>query len=205
MYTDRLLAKYPIISDQVEPRELRTILMSLEQQIRTQSTGALVEFGCYTGTISLFVRRMMDLYEWPGEYHVYDSFAGLPEKTAQDDSPAGLQFRAGELAVSKREFTQQFRRANLRLPHIHKGWFNELHAHDVPDDIIWAFLDGDYYESIRDSLVLITPKLASNAIVVVDDYANEALPGAAKAVDEWCLRNAHRSLRIQSSLALITL
>ena len=66
-----------------------------------------------------------------------------------------------------------------------------------------AFLDGDYYESIRDSLRVITSKLLPGAVIIVDDYANEALPGAARAVDEW-IRDRGVVLRVEASLAIIT-
>jgi O-methyltransferase len=49
---------------------------------------------------------------------------------------------------------------------------------------------------------LIEAKLAKGATVVVDDYANEALPGAAKAVDEWCRAKGY-SVRVAHSLAII--
>lgn len=45
---------------------------------------------------------------------LYDSFAGLPEKTIEDASGAGQNFRAGELFVTKREVVEKIRRANLR-------------------------------------------------------------------------------------------
>ena len=85
---------------------------------------------------------------------------------------------------------------------VHKGWFSDLHDDDVPEGIHFAFLDGDYYGSIHDSLKLIEKKLAPGAVVVVDDYANEALPGAAHAVDEWRAQQP-RSFRVQSSLAVL--
>jgi hypothetical protein len=42
------------------------------------------------------------------------------------------------------------------------------------------------------------------AIIVVDDYANEALPGVARAVDEW-LRIHGGKLRVEASLAIIAM
>ena len=199
-----LLHRYPIISDQVDSDELRAILTVLSGSLEKYPAGAVVEFGCYIGTTSLFIRRLMEVYQAAGEFHVYDSFAGLPEKSDADRSPAGDQFRTGELAVTKKDFTVQFKKAGLRLPTIHKAWFHELTHIDVPDGISCAFLDGDYYESIRNSLRLITPKLLSGAAIIVDDYTSEALPGAARAVDEW--RRSHRaSLRVQSSLAIMQL
>ena len=202
MITDALLKKFPIISDQVDIRELRVLLGELEYVLANGGIGNVVEFGCYAGTTSLFIRRLLDAYKSVALFHVYDSFVGLPEKSAKDASAAGEQFRPGELAICKKDFLLNFKKANLQVPRIHKGWFSELLPTDVPENIMFAFLDGDYYESIRDSLQLIIPRLAPGAVVVVDDYVNEALPGAARAVDEW--RKSHAcKLRVQASLAII--
>jgi O-methyltransferase len=136
------------------------------------------------------------------EFHVYDSFEGLPPKTPQDISPAGDQFQAGELAVSKKQLLQQFQKAGLRPPVIHKGWFSGLRATDVPDSIAFAFLDGDFYESIRDSLKLVLPRMEQGGVIVVDDYAREALPGAAKAVHELM---PGKTIRTRHNLGIVQL
>lgn len=200
----RLLNDYSIISDQVDRQELSVILRMLAERIdRDVSMDAVVEFGCYIGTTSLFIRRLLDAYSHPAVFHVYDSFTGLPEKTGFDTSPLGESFRPGELAASRKAFEQQFKKAGLRSPVIHKGWFSGIEPANVPAGIGFAYLDGDYYESIRDSLRLITPRLTPGACIVVDDYANEALPGASRAVDEW-LRGRGVAMRIETSLAIIT-
>jgi putative O-methyltransferase len=204
MITDQLLRTYPIISDQVDERELRVLLRELERLLRAGCQGSIVEFGCYVGTTSLFIRRLLDAYQYVGAFHVYDSFAGLPEKTAQDASAAGEQFVAGELAATRKGFFQQFKKAGLRPPVVHKAWFAELTPQDVPEDIMFAFLDGDYYQSIMDSLWLVTPKLTLDAVLVVDDYANEALPGAARAADAWLQAHPGFRCRVEASLAVMT-
>ena len=204
MITDQLLHTYPIISDQVDERELRVLLRELERLLRAGCQGSIVEFGCYVGTTSLFIRRLLDAYQYVGAFHVYDSFAGLPEKTAQDASAAGEQFVAGELAATRKGFFQQFKKAGLRPPVVHKAWFAELTPQDVPEDIMFAFLDGDYYQSIMDSLWLVTPKLTLDAVLVVDDYANEALPGAARAADAWLQAHPGFRCRVEASLAVMT-
>ena len=198
MITDRLLAKYPIISDQVDAKELGVLLRELETVLRSGATGNVVEFGCYVGTTSLFIRRLLDAYNFAGEFHVYDSFAGLPEKTQADNSAAGEQFKAGELLAPRKTFIQNFKKAGLKLPIIHKGWFADFTPEDVPENIIFAFFDGDFYESIADSFRLCDDKFQEAATIIVD----EALPGAARAVDEWLRRHPAR-LTVESSLAII--
>ena len=184
-YISALAASRPFISDQVSKQQIEVILRELDTVIAKGVDGAVVEFGCYIGTTSLFIRRLLDQRDAARPFHVYDSFAGLPPKSAEDSSRAGEQFVAGELAVSKKQFLQAFQKARLHPPVIHKGWFSELAATDVPERIAFAFLDGDFYASIRDSLKLVLPHMQPGGVIVVDDYAREALPGAAKAVHEY--------------------
>ncbi|MGB4957234.1 MAG: TylF/MycF/NovP-related O-methyltransferase [Candidatus Saccharimonas sp.] len=204
MITDTLLKNHPIISNQVDPRELRVVLHELEQLLQAGKTGAVVELGCYVGTTSLFLRRLLDAYNYTGELHVYDSFEGLPSKTSEDQSVAGDQFVTGELHATRKQLIQNFKKAGLKLPVIHKGWFSDLTTHDIPATVMFAFLDGDYYESIKDSFRVVTPRLAPEATILVDDYASEALPGAAQATNEWA-RQHHLTVQSQASLGIIRL
>lgn len=202
MIIDELVRSHRLISDQVDEREVAIILRELSRALETTATGAVVEFGCYAGTTSLFIARMLNIQKYLREFHVYDSFEGLPEKGVKDQSRAGDQFTPGELAVSKKQFILNFRKAGVPLPRIHKGWFGDLTEADVPDKIAFAFLDGDYYESIMTPLRLIWPRLVHGARIVVDDYANEALPGATKAVDEWLASHPAKHT-VERSLAII--
>ena len=187
MVTDNLLKKYPIISDQIQKPALAVVLSHLEDILRHDMQGDIVEFGCYTGTTSLFIRRLLDAYGQSAtrRFHVYDSFAGLPDKSRQDMSAAGTGFQAGALRSSKKELLEQFRRARLATPVIHKGWFEDLKPADVPARIAFAFLDGDFYSSILASLHLVWPRLEKGGIVTIDDCGREALPGVDHAIRDF--------------------
>lgn len=200
----RLVHDFPIISDQIASDELTVILRKLQKVLERSIPGAVTEFGCYSGTTSLFIRRVLDTAPRSDarEFHVYDSFAGLPDKVSADVSPSGEQFKAGELNVSKKQFIMNFKRAGLALPVIHKGWFSELSPDDVPDAIAFAFLDGDFYDSILDSLRLVWPRLAPGGIVTIDDYAREALPGVERAVADF-FHGTPENLRHEASIAII--
>lgn len=197
-----LLGKYPILSDQVSREELVKILAVLEETLRNNIDGDVVELGCYVGTTTLFLRRLLHKHGSDKVLHAYDSFAGLPPKTNEDASPAGEQFKAGELLAQKSVFIKHFKQAGLALPVIHKAWFGDLTMDDMPEKISFAFLDGDFYGSIHDSLRLVWPRLSKGAIVVVDDYQSEALPGAKRAVDEWLVAHPAR-LQVATSLAIL--
>jgi O-methyltransferase len=76
-------------------------------------------------------------------------------------------------------------KAGLPVPVIKKAWFSDLTLEDLPEQIAFAFLDGDFYESIRDSIKLVVPRMSEDGVMIVHDYTNPALPGVKKAVDEW--------------------
>lgn len=189
-----------LLSDQVDEREVTVVLRELERVLGASVPGDVVEFGCYVGTTSVHLAKR--LQKTARKLYLYDSFEGLPPKTTEDMSPAGEQFVTGELLATKKQLIKNLTQAHVPMPVITKGWFSDLTAKDVPQEIAFAFLDGDYYHSIKDPLKLIWPRLSPGAIVVVDDYANEALPGAARAVDEWL--QAHTASRmVEHSLAIL--
>lgn len=199
----KYVASVKLLSEQITKDELHVILRELQAVLDAGISGDIVEFGCYVGTTSVHIQRFLQS-DAHRSLWVYDSFQGLPEKTIHDQSPAGEQFKAGELSATKVQFIKNFKQARLPLPRIKKGWFSEVELKDVPDVIALAFLDGDYYDSVMDPLKLVWPRLSPGAMVIVDDYMNEALPGAKKAVDEW-LRDHPARLQVEASLAIIRL
>ena len=190
-------------NDQVSEDETTKIIDLARKCLGVE--GDYVEFGCYKGDTSLLLAEVLsegamsveksvdknveELGKSGGKpvkkLWIYDSFEGFPEKTDADESVMGVDFKGGELSVTKREVKERFLRAGLPVPVIKKAWFRNLTSEDVPERIAFAFLDGDFYESIRDSLKLVTPRMSEGGVLVVHDYTNPALPGVRKAVDEW--------------------
>ena len=155
--------------------------------------GDFVEMGCYKGDTSLLIAET--LRGSARLLYIYDSFEGLPEKSMEDVSVLGEDFKGGELFVTKREVKERFLRAGLKVPVIKKAWFSDLKDEDMPDKIAFSFLDGDFYESIKESLKLVGPRMASGGAMIVHDYNNLALPGVKRAVDEWvCGKTVEKSV-----------
>ena len=199
-----LLTKYPIISDQIDRAALGVVLRELEQTLARGIEGDIAEFGCYIGTTSLFIRRILDGAGQSAErrFYAYDSFIGLPEKTNADNSTAGTQFKGGELTVSKKQFLNTFQKARLVTPITYKAWFKDLTDTQLPDKLAYAFLDGDFYESIIDSLELVWPRLSVGGTITIDDYERVALPGVTKAVRDFFV-GKHITLHHEHGIAII--
>ena len=95
-----------LLSDQIDERELAIILRELEKVLGVGTPGDVVEFGCYVGTTSVPLGKR--LVTTNKKLFVYDSFEGLPDKTREDNSPAGLQFIKGELLATKKQLIKNF-------------------------------------------------------------------------------------------------
>lgn len=204
MKAAHIIGSFPIISEQISLPALQVVLSNLEAVLSTGIQGEVVEFGCYTGTTSLFIRRLLDCYE-PADgrkFHVYDSFAGLPAKGTQDLSPVGDDFKPGELSVSKKQLLREFHKARLHPPVIHKAWFSDLTTTDVPEKIAFAFLDADFYSSITDSLRQIWPHMVAGGVICVDDCQRDALPGVDRAVRDFFQFNP-RIIRVAHHIGII--
>lgn len=190
-------------NDQVSELETERILEIARECLTVD--GDFVELGCYRGDTSLSLAELLveKSVEKPvKKLWIYDSFEGLPGKSKEDESEVGKEFQQGELAVTKREVKARFLRAGLPVPVIKKAWFNELTEADLPEKIAFAFLDGDLYESIRDSLRSVEDKVSKGSVIMVHDYDNPALPGVTRAVDEW-LKNKDIKMQKYRSLAII--
>ena len=187
---------------QIPDRETKLLLEELKKTL--EISGDVVEFGCYEGDTSILLAN--EIRNQPDKWlFLYDSFEGLPEKTAEDNSADGWRFKAGELKASPDTVQHKFKKYALPEPVIVKAWFNELTDSDLPGQISFALLDGDFYESIKTSLQLVAPRINSGGIIVVHDYRNARLPGSGKAVNEFLETHSDEyDFRIASTMAILT-
>ena len=141
--------------------------------------GDMVEMGCFYGGTSMVISYMNE----NKQLYVYDSFEGLPEKHINDGND--MFFDKGILKLNEIDLINNFKNNNIKLPVNKKTWFKDLTDNDIPKKISFAFLDGDFYESIKDSLNLIYNNVSSGGIILIDDYNHQSLPGVQIAVEEF--------------------
>lgn len=186
---------------QIPDRETQLLLEEFAKTL--DIAGDVVEFGCYEGDTSVQLAHAMRNH--PDKWlYLYDSFEGLPAKTAADQSADGWRFKEGELKASPDTVAHKFKKYQLPEPAIIKAWFNELTDDDLPAQISFALLDGDFYESIKTSLALTAPRLNVGGIIAVHDYRNSALPGSARAVSEFLAEHEKEyGLRLVGTTAIL--
>jgi O-methyltransferase len=110
--------------------------------------GDFVELGCNTGDSSVLITKILQAYDSDKKLAVYDSFEGLPPAKIID----GDFYKEGYCKTSEDVLRLSFKKYNLPVPEIHKGWFQDTLPDGLPERISFAYLDGDFYDSILVSL-----------------------------------------------------
>jgi O-methyltransferase len=174
--------------------QVRILLSLLEHAIKDNIDGDIVEFGCYVGESSKYFRMMLDYHRSDKELYVYDSFEGLPELSKYEE---GTGWRSGTLVTTEHILAQNFINNGLRPPIVHKGWFKNVPENNIPNKITFAFLDGDFYDSIYDSLQKVFNRVSQFGIICFHDYERADLPGVKAAVDDYI---SHNNLQSQDYL-----
>ena len=144
--------------------------------------GDVVELGSNVGMTSSFIQRLLIRSKSEKKLHVYDSFEGLPPKTEEDGATPSDK---GASAVSIEQFKKTFKDAGVPLPIINKGFFGSIPDEKYPDKICFAFLDGDFYESVMDSFKKVYHKVQSGGVILVHDYKWQNFPGVKMACDNF--------------------
>ncbi|WP_271189194.1 TylF/MycF/NovP-related O-methyltransferase [Dactylosporangium matsuzakiense] len=174
---------------------LSAIYAYLSSVLLFEVPGAIVEVGCNRGQTSVWLQQIIQDVAPHRELHVFDSFQGMPPAGSQDPF-----LKEGELKVSVADVEETFTQWDLPLPQIHEGWFEDTLPAACPDKICFAYLDGDFYESIKTSLEVVVPRLSPGGVMLIDDYPalNEnplswaGLPGVRLACDEYFQESSDR-------------
>jgi O-methyltransferase len=161
----------------------------VSQVLAYNVSGDLVELGCHVGHSAALIQKIIDSYGPNRTLHVYDSFEGLPDVKLEDGE---TPFYAGQLAAEKQVLLENFKLLGLKPPVIHVGWFSDTLPIELPEQISFAHLDGDLYDSILISLEYVYPRLSKGAVCLVDDYCDPEvydgwnnLPGVKAACDRY--------------------
>lgn len=163
------------------------LAIALSKVLENQIEGDVVEFGCYVGESSKQLRRTLNAYYSDKQLYVYDSFEGLPPLSIYEKDSG---WTPGTLKTTKEILIKNFIDNSLAPPIIVKGWFKDVPDEKIPKTISYAFLDGDFYDSIYDSLTKIYDRVSEGGIILFHDYLRPDLPGVQKAVEDFLLSRA---------------
>ena len=200
MPVEKIISEHPqTISTMVHIDQMKYILDNFYSV--KDISGDVVELGCNVGTTALYIRRLLNMIESGKEFHVYDSFEGLPDANEHDGNPPRLD--KGCLKKDQSDFEKSFYESGLALPIIHKGFFADIPDNEYPGQICFAFFDGDLFSSILDSFCKVYHKMQKGGIIIVHDYEGAELPGVKKACEYFLSDKPEKVCEVYRGMAKI--
>lgn len=169
---------------------INTLRSLMEDVEKNAVAGDFVETGVWRGGISMFMKAFLRAYEnHERKVWVADSFEGWPPATDDPDSWVCNNENLPWIVVPVETVRNNFKRYDLLDDNVVflKGWFKDTLPSAPIEEIAILRIDGDLYESTRDALEALYPKLAIGGYAIIDDYY--CFPGCDRAVDEY--RKAH--------------
>jgi O-methyltransferase len=149
--------------------------------------GDLIECGVWRGGAAVFMRGYLEAYGLRGRtVWVADSFAGCPPPSLPQDQGEDLSAAAfPALAVPEDAVRELFARYGLLDGQVRflAGWFRDTLAQAPIERLALLRIDADLYESTRDALEALYPRLAPGGFAIVDDYG--AVPACRQAVEDY--------------------
>ena len=170
-----------IDSSIINDEQIKNLVTFLIKSIEENVDGDVVEFGCYVGESSKYLMKTLIEMDTEKILYVYDSFEGLPPLSKWEENTG---WRAGTLKSTEEVLSNNFIQNNLPLPIIHKDWFKNVPDDKIPEKISFAFLDGDFYDSIYDSLSKVFDKVSDGGYICFHDYQRNDLPGVRAAIED---------------------
>ena len=186
---------YPLLVPEAElKRAYGKALDLLIERHGPEGVGHYLEFGVYVGT------SMSCMYDALTEHKLdkvrlfgFDSFEGLPEDAAADNSAT---WEPGEFSapLSAARATLSARGVDLKRVELVKGWFDEsltpelLARHDLRKASV-IMVDCDLYSSAKVALDFCASLIVDDAIILFDDWwpstLGEGGVGEKRAFEEF--------------------
>ena len=171
--------------------------------------GDIVECGSGTGRTFLMLAYNISSEKSPHSVSRklwgFDSFQGFPEPSKEDIPPRGPE--KGEWSHASMDEVRRRLVVSGVIPNnfieerveIVQGFFNETLKNFPERPIALLHIDADLYQSYKDALTILFPKVAGGVVVTFDEYGSRKWPGATQAVDEYFRNTKYRVERDELS------
>jgi hypothetical protein len=170
--------------------------------------GEVAECGVRFGKSTAF---LLEADRQQRHYHLFDSFEGLSEPSAEDgvdgDGTAYWSKGDGSAYWSKGDIAANETQARSNLARydnvtFYRGWIPERFPEVADRRFALVHVDVDLHEPTAASLAFFWPRIVEGGVLVCDDYGFKTCPGARKAVDDFFSERGVAVLQLTTGQAL---
>ncbi len=150
------------------------------------------EIGVFNGHSARIILGLMEQNSLKPDFHLFDSFEGLSEFTANDKKNSTIKGEnlRNDLKVhfkAKKEPINALK--GIKNIYIHKGWVPSEFYKVENKSFRFVHIDVDLYKPTLESLNFFYPRLVEGGVIVCDDYNSREFPGAKLAWDTFFKEN----------------
>ncbi|RJR14725.1 methyltransferase [Candidatus Microgenomates bacterium] len=178
-------SKFQRIYQQIQPFTLVDQYKSYElwqlvEQVR-KIPGVIIEVGVWRGGSGTLIAQRARERKIHTKIYLCDTFCGIVKAGKKDN-----YYRGGEYAdTSQNAVERLLRRFHLRDVCVLQGIFpDETGKYITEKKVRLCHIDVDVYESTKDILNWVWPKLSLGGMVIFDDYGFQACEGVTTLVNE---------------------
>lgn len=145
------------------------------------TAGALLEVGVWRGGTGALIAKRAQSLGIPDPVYLCDTFEGVVKAGGLDSA-----YKGGEHADTSVEVVEDLLKTlDVHNAQVLKGIFPDETAQKIPEGPIrFCHIDVDVYQSAKEVLEWVWPRLSSGGMVVFDDYGFRATSGVTRLVDE---------------------
>lgn len=155
-------------------------IFTLVEQASKLQKGALIEIGVFKGGTGAIIASQAQTCGIPEKVYLCDTFQGVVKASEVDTFYINGEHTASE--ATAKELLEKMHLDNVVLL---KGVFPDETACLIEDQIFrFCHIDVDVYQSAKDIMNWIWPKMLIGGIVVYDDFGFHSCEGVRKHVEE---------------------
>jgi O-methyltransferase len=143
--------------------------------------GDYLEVGVWRGGTGALVAKRVASMGIDAEVHLCDTFSGVVKA-----GDADTHYRSGEHADTSPQLVQELLdRLGLTNAHIHVGVFPDEAPTHLADRLLrFVHIDVDVYESAREIVEWVWPRLVGGGVIVFDDFGFSTTRGITRLCHE---------------------
>jgi len=160
-------------------------LWQLISQIK-KINGAIIEIGVWKGGTAGLICKKADIEGLNRKIYLADTFKGVAKASNKDERYKGGEHADTSARTVKNLLSDKLHLNNFRIL---EGIFPDETSHLIDEDVFgFCHIDVDTYDSAKDIVDWIWPKLRIGGILVYDDYGFIGTNGITNFVNEESLK-----------------